>query len=155
MFQAKITLQRQKKGPLTHTGFKGRSMAKGDSFTTTNPEEAAYYRAQPGFAVTVTKGKLPTPKAAEPEEVDLPEADDAEEEDEEEPEAEVKGTYERVDLKKMSRDDLLLLIKDDQELPLKLKDVPKKASKREIIDLILGAQAPDEDDSDDEEEDDD
>jgi hypothetical protein len=154
-FQAKIKLGQTKKGPLTHVGFKGRTMQRGGSFTSTSTEEAVYYKAQPGFSVTVLKGKLPS--AAQPEEeVELPEEVESDDEEEtSEPEAEVKGTYERADLKKMSRDDLLALIKDDDDLPLKLKEVPKKASKREIIDLILGAQTPDSDDSDDDEEEDD
>jgi hypothetical protein len=143
-FQAKIKLGLVKSGPLTHTGFKGRVIKKGESFTTTSQEEATYYRAQPGFSVTVTKGKLPAPTApdVEPED-DAPEEDevvDEEGEHEEEREAEVKGGYERADLKKMSRDDLLLLIKNDDDLPLKLKEVPKKAGKKEIINLILDAQ---------------
>ena len=138
-FQAKIKLGLVKNAPLTHTGHKGRVIKRGDSFTTTSKEEAVYYRAQPGFVVTVLKGKLQSaPVPVEPEEVDEDESDD-EEEDEREPK--VSGTYEKADLKKMSRDDLRALIKDDEDLPLSLSDLPKKAGKKEIINLILDAQA--------------
>lgn len=143
-FQANIKLGPSKKGPLTHTGFKGRQLKKGASFTTTNPEEAAYYAAQPAFSVTVVKGKLfAKPKeeleVVEPDEVET-DSDDDSDDDEEDPEGEVKGGYERADLKKMSRDDLLALIKSDDDLPLRVRDLPKKAGKREIIDAILEAQ---------------
>lgn len=142
-FQAKIKLGLMKNAPLTHTGLKGRVIKKGDSFTTTSREEALYYRAQPGFVVTVLKGKLPiveAPEEPEPEELDEDEADD-EEEEQDERKPKVSGAYERADLKKMSRDDLRALIKDDEDLPLKLRDIPKKAGKKEIINLILDAQA--------------
>jgi len=143
-FQAKIKLGLMKNAPLTHTGLKGRVIKKGDSFTTTSREEALYYRAQPGFVVTVLKGKLPVveaPEEPELEELDEDEADDDEEEEQDERKPKVSGAYERADLKKMSRDDLRALIKDDEDLPLKLRDVPKKAGKKEIINLILDAQA--------------
>lgn len=158
-FQAKIKLGSLKKGPLTHTGFKGRTLKRGESFTTTSQEEAAYYQAQLGFSVTVLKGKLPAKLAPDVEPDDVPGFDgaDAEEEsDDDEEEREVKGTYERADLKKMSRDDLLALIKTDDDLPLKVKDVSKKASKKEVINLILDAQSTgdaDADDADSDEED--
>lgn len=151
-FQAKIKLGQVKAGPLTHTGFKGRVTKKGESFTTTSAEEATYYRAQPGFVVTVTKGKLVTPKPEELVEPDEGSTDDEEATDDEEEArpTEVKGVYERADLKKMSRDDLLLLIRNDDDVPLKLRDVPKKAGKKEIITLILDAQkAADDADEDD------
>lgn len=157
-FQAKIKLGLVKAGPLTHTGFKGRVIKKGESFTSTNQEEAVYYRAQPGFSVTVIKGRLPAQPAPEVEPEEETATDDDEVEPEPEPEEardeEVKGTYERADLKKMSRDDLLALIKSDEDLPLTLKDVSKKASKKEIIALILDAQKAGSGDGDDEEEDD-
>lgn len=148
-FQAKIKLGLVKSGPLTHTGFKGRTIKKGESFTTISTEEAVYYRAQPGFSVTVIKGKLPVKSASkvEPDEVDEEEIDDDEEE--EKRDEEVKGGYERADLKKMSRDDLLALIKTDEDLPLTLREVPKKTSKSEIIDLILDAQKGEDDEDDD------
>lgn len=151
-FQAKIKLGQVKAGPLTHTGFKGRVTRKGESFATTSAEEAAYYRAQPGFVVTVTKGKLALPlkpleELDEPDESSLDDEDATDDEDTRP--TEVKGVYERADLKKMSRDDLLLLIRNDDELPLKLRDVPKKAGKKEIVALILDAQkAADEDEDD-------
>ena len=151
-FQAKIKLGLVKSGPLTHVGFKGRTIKKGESFTTISTEEAVYYRAQPGFSVTVIKGKLPVQGApeVEPDAVEVEEEDsDDEDEEEEKRDDEVKGGYERGDLKKMSRDDLLALIKSDEDLSLKPRDVPKKASKREIIDLILGAQGGDDDEEDD------
>jgi hypothetical protein len=147
-FQAKIKLGALKSAPLTHTGFKGRAIKKGESFTTTNPEEALYYRAQPGYSVTVLKGKLPVSSAPEAEPDDV-EEESSDEGDDKKRDDEVKGTYERADLKKMSREDLIALVKTDDDLPLTLRDVPKKASKREIIDLILGAQTGDEDDEED------
>lgn len=140
-FQAKIKLGLVKNAPLTHTGLKGRVIKKGESFTTTSREEAVYYRAQPGFVVTVLKGKLPVveaPEEPEPEELD---EDDSDEDEDSERKPKVSGAYERADLKKMSRDDLRALIKDDDDLPLTLRDVPKKAGKRELIGLILDAQA--------------
>lgn len=144
-FQAKIKLGLVKNAPLTHTGLKGRVIKKGESFTTTSKEEALYYRAQPGFVVSVIKGKLSSvieaPEEPEPEELDEDEADD---EDERKPK--VSGAYEKTDLKKMSRDDLRALIKDDDDLPLTLRDVPKKAGKKEIINLILDAQTGDDED---------
>lgn len=151
-FQAKIKLGLVKNGPLTHTGFKGRVIKKGESFTSTSQEEATYYRAQPGFSVTVVKGKLPA--QPEPEELEDESSDDEVEADEpEEREASVSGGYEKADLKKMGRDDLLALIKDDDSIPLKLRDVPKKAGKKEIINLILDAQkASTDDDEADEDE---
>lgn len=151
-FQAKIKLGLVKAAALTHTGFKGRVIKKGESFTSTNQEEAMYYRAQPGFSVTVLKGKLPAP--TEPD--DEPEVDESgddevadEEAVEEEREEAVDGGYERADLKKMSRDDLLALIKSDDDLPLTVREVPKKASKKEIINLILDAQKASESDEED------
>lgn len=152
-FQAKIKLGPGKSGPLTHTGFKGRTVKKGESsFTTTSQEEAVYYRAQPGFSVTVIKGRLPQAASdVDPDEDETTEEtdDDVEEEVEEERAEEVAGTYERADLKKMPRDDLLALIKSDADLPLTLKDVPKKASKKEIINLILDAQSTSDEEEDD------
>jgi hypothetical protein len=158
MFQATIKLAPSKKGPSTHTGFKGRVISKGESFTTTSPEEAAYYEAQSGFSVVMKKGRLRSrPKEEEPEE---PVADESEESDEsdddaadddesdgdeEEREPEVKGAYEKRDLKKMTKEALLELIKNDRDLPLKVRDVPKNAGKREIIDMILEAQAGNDD----------
>lgn len=138
-FQAKIKLGLMKNAPLTHTGIKGRVIKKGDSFTTTSKEEAVYYRAQPGFVVTVLKGKLPIVEA--PEEPELEDDDVEDEDDEDDRKPKVSGAYERADLKKMSRDDLRALIKDDDDLPLKPRDIPKKAGKKEIINLILDAQA--------------
>lgn len=149
-FQAKIKLGLVRNAPLTHTGIKGRVIKKGDSFTTTSKEEAVYYRAQPGFVVTVLKGKLPIVEAPEePEELDedVEETDD-DEEDERKPK--VSGAYEKADLKKMSRDDLRALVKDDDDLPLSLRDIPKKAGKKEIINLILDAQSGSGDDEEDE-----
>jgi hypothetical protein len=138
-FQATIKLGPSKKGPLTHTGFKGRVLKKGESFTTTNPEEASYYEAQPGFSVTLKKGKLRSkPQEEEPVERDEETSDDGAEE--EERPSEVTGGYERADLKKMSKQALLDLIKGDKQLPLKKRDVPAEAGKKEIIDMILDAQ---------------
>jgi hypothetical protein len=143
-FQATIKLGPSKKGPLTHTGFQGRVMKKGESFTTTNPEEASYYEAQPGFSVTLKKGKLHSKPKEEPEEpVEHDEESGSGDEDEGEEDvrpSEVTGGYERADLKKMSKKALLDLIKGDKELPLKKRDVPTEAGKKEIIDLILDAQ---------------
>ena len=146
-FLASIKLGSTKKVPLIHTGFKGCSLTKGTSFKTTNTEEALYYRAQPGFSVTVLKGRLPSPvERVEPEEHDEEELDESGEDEaeddggEEEVEGDVKSAYERRDLKKMHRDDLLALVKDDEDLPLTVKEIPKKASKKEIINLILDAQ---------------
>lgn len=150
-FQATIKLNQSKKGPLTHTGFKGRVINKGTSFTTTNPEEAAYYEAQPGFSVDYKKGKRAKPKEEEPEEpVERDESDadeesngdEGEEDEGEESDARptaVSGRYERADLKRMSKQALLELIKDDKKLPLKKRDA-KDAGKKEIIDMILDAQ---------------
>lgn len=154
-FQAKIKLGSLKKGPLTHTGFKGRTTKKGESFTTTSQEEAVYYRAQPGFAVNVIKGRLPVQAVeVEPEEDESTTNDVEEESDEESSEEEVKGTYERIDLKKMSRPDLLALVENDDDLPLTLKDLPKSASKKEIINLVLDAQkASGDEEAEDEDED--
>jgi hypothetical protein len=157
IFQAKIKLGPVKSGPLTHTGFKGRTTKKGESFNTTSQEEAVYYRAQPGFSVTVLKGRLPVQaeQEVEPDEEVTEEDDEVAEAEPEATETEVKGTYERADLKKMSREDLVSLVKSDEDLPLTSKDLPKKASKKEIINLILDAQKTGSDDGDDEEEDDD
>lgn len=154
-FQAKIKLGSLKKGPLTHTGFKGRVTEKGESFTTTSQEEAVYYRAQPGFSVNVIKGRLPVQVVdVEPEEDESTTSDVEEESDEEESDEEVKGTYERADLKKMSRPDLLALVDNDDDLPLTLKDMPKNASKKEIINLVLDAQkASGDEEAEDEDED--
>lgn len=170
-FQAKVTLSKNKKGPLQLTGFKGRVVKKGESFRTTSQEEAAYYRAQSGFVVLTEKGKLPTPKPAvideeefdedtggdDEEESDSEEEsddDDSEEESEPKRKREVSGAYERADLKKLSKAELRALIKSDRNLPLGVKDLPKKASKREIIDLILEAQAPKDEEGDEEADDD-
>lgn len=144
-FQATIKLGPTKKGPLTHTGYKGRVMKKGESVTTTDPVEASYYEAQPGFSVVVKKGKLHRkPKDEELEETvehdDESSSDDEGEEEDERP-SEVTGGYEKADLKKMSKSALLDLIKEDKKLPLKKRDVPKDAGKKEIIDLILEAQS--------------
>lgn len=149
-FQATIKLGPSKRGPLTHTGFGGRVMSKGESVTTTNPAEASYYEAQPGFSVTVKKGKLRAkPKEEEPEPVEVDDSSDDESESEGEDEdarpAAVAGGYERADLKKMSKKALLALIKEDKQLPLKKRDVPEDAGKKEIIDMILDAQAGKED----------
>jgi len=157
-FQAKIKLGNMKRAPLTHVGYRGRALKKGDSFTSTDPEEARYYQAQPGFSVTVQKGKLTGGKPAkvrapEPPDVDDEESDD--EDDEEEREDEVDGAYEKADLKKMSKGDLITLIDDDADLPLSSDDLPKKAGKTEIIDAILEAQAGGEEEDDEEEDDED
>ena len=148
-FQAKIKLNIQKNAPLTHNGFRGRVLKKGESFTTTSAEEAEYYRAQPGFTVTVLKGKL---KRAEPAEIDAPEGSDLDSEHDEVEEhdgddgeetsddAVVSGGYLRADLKKLSSKELKALIDSDSDLPLRSRDLPKGASKKEIITLILDAQ---------------
>jgi len=164
-FEAKIKLGNMKAAPLTHTGFRGRVLKKGDGFTTTNPEEAAYYKAQPGFAVTVTQGRLTGGKPVKAAPVDEEEVDEDDEDDRDE---EVGGTYEKADLKKMKVDDLKALIENDEDLPLSVKDLPKKAGKKEIIEAIMEAQSggeesddegdgddDDEEGSDDEESDDD
>lgn len=157
-FQAKIKLGNMKRAPLSHVGFRGRVLKKGESFTTTSPEEAAYYQAQPGFSVTIQKGKLTgAPKPSRQREPDPPEADEESDEDEEEDEREeeVDGAYEKADLKKMKRDDLIALIDDDEDLPLSSEDLPKKVGKKEIIEAILEAQAGgDEDDEEDDDEED-
>lgn len=148
-FQATIKLGPSKRGPLTHTGFKGRVMTKGEDFTTTNPEEAAYYEAQPGFSVEYKKGSKRKPKEEAPEEpVEEPvkahaeeESSDEDEGEDDEESPEVKGAYEKRDLKKMSKEALLELIKNDRDLPLKVRDVPRDAGKKEIIDMILEAQS--------------
>jgi len=158
-FEAKIKLGNMKAAPLTHVGFRGRTLKKGESFTTTNPEEAAYYKAQPGFSVSVTKGKLAAAakpaktRAPEPPDVD----DEDDDEDDEERDEEVDGAYEKADLKKMKVEELKALIDGDEDLPLSTDDLPKKAGKKEIIEAILEAQAggDDEESDDDEEEDDD
>lgn len=151
-FQAKIRLGNMKRAPLSHSGYRGRMIKKGDSFTTTNPEEAAYYRAQPGFSVTLLKGKLAShPVPVAPPDPDPAPDSDEESEDDERPE-EVDGIYEEADLKKMNKLDLMALIDDSDELPLSSEDVPRGASKQQIIDLILAAQEGDTED--DEEEDD-
>lgn len=157
-FQAKIKLGNLKKGPLTHTGFKGRVVKKGETFTTISSEEATYYRSQPGFSVAVTKGKLATPgakQALDENEIDdeitdaeLDEADDEQHDDEahdDEPDedeaiAASSASYKRSDLKKLTRIELRKLIKTDEAIPLSLKDVPKTSSKKEIIGMILDAQ---------------
>lgn len=142
-FQATIKLGPSKKGPLTHTGFQGRVLKKGESFTTTNPQEASYYEAQPGFSVALKKGKLRSKpqeeEVEEPVERDEESSDEDEAEEDERP-SEVTGGYERADLKKMSKKALLDLIKGDKQLPLKKRDVPAEAGKKEIIDMILDAQ---------------
>jgi len=155
-FEAKIKLGNMKRAPLTYVGFRGRTLKKGDSFTTTNPEEAAYYQAQPGFSVAIKKGKLAAAKPAkvrlepEPEEVD--DEEESDDEDDEERDGEVDGAYEKADLKKLKVEELKALIEDDEDLPLSVDDLPKKAGKKEIIEAILEAQDGGEDD---EEEDDD
>lgn len=150
-FEAKIKLGNMKAAPLTHTGFRGRALKKGDGFTTTNPEEAAYYRAQPGFSVTVTQGKLTGGKPVKAAPVDEDEVDEDDDEDRDE---EVGGTYEKADLKKMKVDDLKALIENDEDLPLSVKDLPKKAGKKEIIEAILEAQSGGEESDGDEGDDD-
>jgi hypothetical protein len=157
-FQAKIQLSKTKRAPVSHTGFRGRFVKKGDSFITTDPVEVRYYQSQPGFSIAILSGKF-TAKPVQEEEIDedIDERDDEDEveEEDEERNEEVDGLYEKADLKKMSQKDLKKLIKDDDELPLTLKDIPKKASKNEIIDLILEAQnQSDDDDEEDDEEDD-
>jgi len=144
-FQAKIKLAQTKKAPLTHDGYKGRKLAKGESFTSTDPEEAAYYRAQPGFSVVVLKGKLAAPGIESEDEDDLDTGHDGPDEEEDEEsgehdEAVKSGHYSRADLKKLSRVDLRKLIKSDESIPLSIKEVPKTASKKEIINLIIDAQ---------------
>lgn len=160
-FQAKIKLGNMKRAPLTHEGFRGRRVKKGESFRTTNPEEAAYYQSQPGFGVIVEKGKLASAakpkrarKSAPEPEVDEEEVDEDEEDDEEEEpdDGEVSEAYTKADLKKMKPEELKKLIDGDDDLPLALSDLPKRATKKEIIEAILEAQAGDEED--DEEEDD-
>lgn len=162
-FAAKIKLNDQKNSPLTHVGFRGRSLKKGESFTTSNPDEAAYYQSQPGFSVVVVSGKQlavakPPKKVRDP---DPPESDDDDEDDEDsedEEKEEVDGSYEKADLKKMSTADLKKLIEDDDDLSLSVSDLPKRAGKKEIIEAILEAQAggddEDEEENDEEDEDD-
>lgn len=156
-FQAKVQLSKTKRAPVSHTGFRGRFVKKGDSFITTDPAEARYYQSQPGFSVAVLSGKLTAKPVHEEEIEDIDERDDEDEveDEEEERNEEVDGLYEKADLKKMNVKDLKKLIKDDDELPLSVNDLPKKASKTEIIDLILEAQSQsDDDDEEDDEEDD-
>jgi len=148
-FQAKVQLSKTKRAPVSHTGYRGRTVKKGDSFTTIDPAEARYYQCQPGFSVQILSGKLISKPVEEPEEID--EVDDDEDEVEEERDEEVEGLYEKADLKKMSVKDLKALIKDDDDLTLSVKDIPKKAGKKEIIEMILDAQSQDDDDDDDEE----
>lgn len=149
-FQAKIKLSNQKNAPLTHNGFKGRALKKGEGFTTTSREEYEYYKAQPGFICTIVKGKL---KRDESVEIDPPDGadldgdhDDVEEEhdgdegEETVEDAAVTGGYLRADLKKLSTKELKALIESDEDLPLRSRDLPKGASKKEIVKMILDAQ---------------
>lgn len=150
-FQAKVQLSKTKRAPVSHTGYRGRTVKKGDSFTTIDPAEARYYQCQPGFSVQILSGKLISKPVEEPEEVDEIEDDEDDEDEVEERDEEVEGLYEKADLKKMSVKDLKALIKDDDDLQLSVRDLPKKAGKKEIIEMILDAQS--QDDNEDEEDD--
>lgn len=153
-FQAKVQLSKTKRAPVSHTGYKGRFVKKSESFLTTDPAEVRYYQCQPGFSVQILSGKLTAKPVHEEEVEDIDERDDEDEveDDEEERDEEVDGLYEKADLKKMSVKDLKKLVKDDDDLPLDVKDIPKKVSKNEIIDLILEAQSQSDDDEEDDDE---
>ena len=135
-FQAKVSLQKIKRAPVSHVGYRGRSVKKGESFITTNPEEAVYYSSQQSFAVKILSGQLASNPM--PLEDDL-ELEEQEEEEEEELPSEVSSVYEKADLKKLRRGDLLNLIEDDDNINLTKKDIPKGAKKKEIIEMILSA----------------
>lgn len=145
-FQARIKLGGRKNSPITFTGYNGRTVKKGESFITVDPKEYLYYSSQSGFSTSILKGKITSVRQQEEEQ----EEEDFENE-EEEREEEVDGLYEKADLKKMSRSLLLSLIEEDKALDLSVEDVPKKASKKEIIELILSAQESDEEEDDDDE----
>ncbi len=159
-FQAKIRLNNT--GPLTHSGKRGRTVKKGESFTTSDPEEAQYYQSLGGFSVSILKGKLAGTKPPKPAPVedDDEDGDDDEEESEDEesedddPDGPADEYYDKADLNKLTAKDLIELIGDDDDLPLSKSDV-KGMKKKEIVAAIIKAQEPsdDEDDEDDDEED--
>lgn len=149
-FKAKIRLAKQKGAPLSHMGTRGpfaRTLKQGESITTTNPEEAMYYKNIAGFSVTVLQGRLVAP-VQEPEPVEDEDEDDGSDDDgEDDGEDEGDGSdglYLKSDLKKLKTKELKDLIKDDEDLQLSLKDV-KGLGKPKIIDAILDAQQSDDD----------
>jgi hypothetical protein len=150
-----------KNSPVTHVGFLSRKVKKGEVFVTLNPKEISYYRNQQGFTVSIKEGRLaaaprkpkkapPAPEPEEDEDEDEDEESDEEESEDEESDEEEsdddddeEGGYLENDLKKLKVADLKALVKDDDDLPLTLKELPRKAGKKEIIDLILEAQEED------------
>ena len=152
MAKIQATVRLNKSGPLTHTGRGGRTIKRGQKVTLTDPEEIAYYQSIGGIDVRITQGKLASRTPVDPEPDIEDDDDDTDDDDEGEGEDEVDGLYDKADLKKMTRKDLVALADDDEELPLTKADL-KGLKKKEVIAAIMAAQGEDEDEDEDEEDD--
>jgi len=144
-FRAKIRLGGKHESPASHCGYRGRVIKSGQSIITTNPEEYLYYTNQYGFSCRILQGSLGEPKKEKDPVKNNFVNTEQEEIEQEEDNNEVTGLYEKSDLLKLSKQELVNLIKEDNDLSLTPRDIPKQTSKREIVDLILEAQNEEED----------